>query len=313
MRDRNFEMENVGLSEPKVSIIILNWNGLEDTIECLESLRQITYPNYGVIIVDNGSFGNDAQMLKEKFGDYIFLIENDKNYGYAGGVNIGIKYALNNFATDYILLLNNDTVVDPEFLTKMVEALEGDPSIGIVGPAVYYSTCTQGIGKNNKINKIKMWIALIGIKQISDEGGAPGCCQLIKKDVIKKIGFFDESYFCYFEDRDYDTRARAAGYKIVSTPAARIWHGYGHTSQKVSGLLIYFSNRNKIRFMRKHATRWQYKWFMMYNLFFYFELMYGYHLILKLDPQAALSGFRGVRDGLLNRDTAAKLYGDNRF
>src|SRR4030042_2187559 len=123
---------------PKVSIIILNWNGLEDTIECLNSLKKITYPNYKVILVDNGSKGNDARVLREKFGDYIHLIENDRNYGYAKGVNIGIRYALANSASEYILLLNNDTVVAPDFLNQLVKLAESDSSVGIVGPKTYY-------------------------------------------------------------------------------------------------------------------------------------------------------------------------------
>ena len=126
------------MNYPKVSIIILNWNGLEDTIECLESLKKITHPNYEVIVVDNGSEGNDAQMLQERFGDYIHIIRNDKNYGFAGGANIGMRYVLNNSAADYVLLLNNDTVVDPEFLTELVKVAEADPAIGITGGKIYY-------------------------------------------------------------------------------------------------------------------------------------------------------------------------------
>ena len=123
--------------EPKVSIIILNWNGLDDTIECLESLQKITYPNYEVIVVDNGSRGNDAQVLREKFGDYIELIQNDKNYGYTGGNNIGIRYALHNSSWDYFLVLNNDTVVESGFLTELVNIAESAPSSGIAGPKIH--------------------------------------------------------------------------------------------------------------------------------------------------------------------------------
>ena len=150
------------MKSPKVSIIILNWNGLNDTVECLESLDKVTYPDYQVIVVDNGSTGGDARTLRERFGDYVHIIENDKNYGYTGGVNIGIKYALNNLAADYILLLNNDTIVDPEFLTKMVELAESDNSIGIVGAGVYdLANAQKGI-----IAKIRMFetrISFIGI------------------------------------------------------------------------------------------------------------------------------------------------------
>ena len=91
------------MKHSKVSIIILNWNGLGDTIECLESLKKVAYPNYDVVVVDNGSEGNDAQVLKEKFGNYIHVIQNDKNYGFAGGVNIGIHYVLENTQPDHFL------------------------------------------------------------------------------------------------------------------------------------------------------------------------------------------------------------------
>jgi hypothetical protein len=124
-------------SHPKVSIIVLNWNGLEDTIECLESLRKITYPNYGVIVVDNGSEGNDVEVLKEKFGDYIHIIENDRNYGTAEGYNIGMRHAFESLASEYILLLNNDTVVDADFLIELVTVAERNGHIGMVGPVIY--------------------------------------------------------------------------------------------------------------------------------------------------------------------------------
>ena len=122
---------------PKVCVIILNWNGLEDTIECLESLKKTTYPNYEVVVVDNGSKGNDAQVLEERFADRIHLVRNDRNYGYAGGNNIGIRYALTGSVPDYLLILNNDVVVAPDFLTEMVGAAAGDEQIGLVGPKTY--------------------------------------------------------------------------------------------------------------------------------------------------------------------------------
>jgi len=100
------------MNQPKVCIITLNWNGLEDTIECLESLKKITYTNYEVIVVDNGSEGNDPQVLEERFGDYIHLIKNDRNYGFYGGANIGIRYALKNSYPDYLLLHEGIAVVD---------------------------------------------------------------------------------------------------------------------------------------------------------------------------------------------------------
>ena len=123
--------------QPWVSIIILNWNGLEDTIECLESLRGITYPNYEIIVVDNGSEGNDVKILQARFGGYIHIIKNDNNYGFAKGNNIGMRYALQREA-EYILLLNNDTTVAPDFLSELVNVAESDPKSGLLGPKVYF-------------------------------------------------------------------------------------------------------------------------------------------------------------------------------
>ena len=117
---------------PKVSIIILNWNGLDDTVHCLESLEKIIYSNYDVIVVDNGSEGNDAQILREKFKDYIHVIENDKNYGFAEGNNIGIRYALKDSAPDYILLLNSDTEAKNYFVKGNVEFMNADSSVRIL-------------------------------------------------------------------------------------------------------------------------------------------------------------------------------------
>ena len=111
----------------KVSVIILNWNGLDDTIECLESLRRITYPSYEAVVVDNASSGDDAQVLRQKYAQYAHIIENDKNYGFAEGNNVAIRYALKHSNPNYFLLLNSDTVVAPAFLGIMVDDAEGDP------------------------------------------------------------------------------------------------------------------------------------------------------------------------------------------
>ena len=306
--------------EPKVSIIIPNWNGLEDTIECLESLKKISYQNYEVIVVDNDSRGKDAEVLRCRFADYIRLIRNDKNLGFAGGVNVGIRYAQSNCKPDFLLLLNNDTVVAADFLTKMVESAITDNSIGIVGLEAYQYGLSAGArqGFIVKVQILEARIAFIGIKQIkawrsNNSEALNGCCLLIRSDVIEKIGYFDESYFCYWEDFDFYVRAKEAGYRMICTPAAKIWHKASQTTRKVSGFAYYYFHRNKIRFMKKHATKWEYRWFMIYNLFFYFELILVDYLILKRSPQSLMSYFRGVRDGLLNRDIAARLYGDNRF
>jgi GT2 family glycosyltransferase len=186
----------------KVSIIILNWNGYEDTIECIESLKKITYPNYEVIIVDNASSGDDVRILKEKYGGYIHMIANDQNYGFPEGNNIGMRYALGK-GTDYLLLLNNDTVVDPEFVTEMVKVAESNPAVGIAGSKIYYyhyPNIIQAAG-----GKITWWLGYIDTYGEEDDVGqyddiaerdyVYGTSFLIKKAVIDKISFMDPYFF----------------------------------------------------------------------------------------------------------------------
>src|SRR3990172_1565611 len=123
--------------QPKVSIVILNWNGLDDTLECLEALRSCTYPNCETIVVDNGSAGDQVRRLRQKVASGVHIIENPENYGFAGGCNVGIRFALSRGA-DYVLLLNNDTIVDPAFLGSLVAAAEELPDAAALCPKVCY-------------------------------------------------------------------------------------------------------------------------------------------------------------------------------
>lgn len=233
------------MNHPKVIIIILNWNGLEDTIECLESLKKITYPNYEVIVVDNGSEGNDAQVLKERFGDYIQLIQNDKNYGFAEGNNIGIRYALANSFPEYFLLLNNDTVVAHDFLTELVKTAESDGEIGIVGPKIYYydfggrKDVIWSAG--GKIGLLRPHVSyLIGYNDddlpkyqaITSVDWIIGAAMLFKSCMIEKLSLLNSEYFFGFEDIEYSIKARKHGFKVVYVPTARIWHKVGASRKK---------------------------------------------------------------------------------
>ena len=314
------------MTNPKVCIIILNWNGLENTIECLESLRKITYPNCEVIVVDNGSKGNDAHVLEEKFGDFVRLIRNDKNYGYTGGNNIGIRYVLDKSSPEYLLILNNDTIVAPDFLAQMIKVAKSESSIGIVGPKVnYYHFPNRIQSAGGKVNMRTGQASLIGVKEI-DAGQYNrqqevdyvfGCCLLIKKEVIQKVGLFDESYFCYWDETDYCFRAREAGYKVVRIPEAKIWHKASiklkvwdktPTGNKASGLSYYYMARNNFKFMRKYAVKWQYRSFLLYFFGYQFWFMTAVCLLYHRDLRRLLGFYRGVKDGLFNSDSGTKHY-----
>ena len=339
---------------PKVSIIILNWNGWRDTIECLESLYQITYPNYDVIVVDNGSEDESIEKIKEyaegkikvesKFFEYsdenkpikwteytreeaeagggkekelenvpsnrkLILIKNEKNYGFAEGNNIAMRYALKalNLNPDYVLLLNNDTVVDPEFLGELVKVAGSDQRIGILGPKTYYYS------QPNKIqltwNKIDMWrgtVFLAGAGEIDrgqhnkirDTDYVPGSCLLIKQETIKRIGLLDASYFNYWEETDYCMRAKGAGFRLVYCPNAKIWHKISQSASKVAGFSAYYMTRNRFQFMKQYATQSQYLSFLLYFFGFEFWFTTGIYIVYHKDIGAFISFLKGVMDGI---------------
>ncbi len=226
-----------GTRYPRVCIILLNWNGLEDTVECLESLRKVTYPNYEVMVVDNASTGNDTEVLKKKFGNYVRLIENSQNYGFAEGNNIGMKLALgDNPPPDYFLLLNNDTTVAPDFLVELIKVAEGDAGIGIVGPEIYFDFKGSDSVIWSAGGKVCWWrepfYYHLGYAHndspeyqvVKEVGFVSGAAMMLKRGVAEEISFLNSHYFFGYEEIECCLKARRAGYKIVYVPNAKVWH-----------------------------------------------------------------------------------------
>ena len=334
---------------PKVTILLLNYNGWEDAIECLESVYKITYPNWEVILVDNGSVDGSVTKIKEwaagkipvesKFFEYdaerkpidyieelfydeeearvkalkkekerdtllphqkLSILRIEKNRGVTGGENIGIEYILSERKTDYILLLNNDTVMNPDFLGELVKVGEGDEMIGIVGAVNYY------YDKHEKVwfagGKINFWNGKVyGVNvmdKVKEVDYVSGSCFLIKKEVIEKVGMLDHEYFAYWEETDWCVRAHKSGYKVLYVPKAKIWHKVSSTNKKISGFTEYYMTRNLFLFMNKRATRMQYLSFLLYFFGFQFWFTSGVHIVYHKDISAFISFLRGVMDGL---------------
>ncbi|MDG7041727.1 MAG: glycosyltransferase family 2 protein [Nitrososphaerota archaeon] len=245
--------------QPRVAIIVLNWNGLDDTIECLESLKKVIYQNYEVVVVDNGSEGKDVEVLRTKFGEYVHMIENDKNYGFCEGNNIGIRYALKNGA-DYVLLLNNDTIVAHDFLSELMKVADSNPKIGIVGPKIYYYR------QPNRIWFAGGRISLFSTSSVrgfnlTDKGQfnrvdyvdfVSGSCVLIKRSVFETVGLLDPIYFFSMEDVDLCLRATQAGFRNVFVPSSMIWHKVFMSGVR-NPHIVYYSSRNAVIFARKHC------------------------------------------------------------
>jgi len=219
---------------PKISIIILNWNNYKNSKECLRSLFKIeTYPNKEVIVVDNGSIDNSTQRLQKEFPQCIFIY-NKKNLGFATGNNQGIKYALEN-QTDYIFLLNNDTIFVEPILKKMIKFAENDKKIGIIGPKLISKNGDIQESARRQITFLNFIIDLIGFhkilikynfkkNKIQNVGYVSGAAFLIKVLLIKKIGLLDERFFFYAEDRDWCQRAKKINFKTIYFPNAKTIH-----------------------------------------------------------------------------------------
>lgn len=294
---------------PKVAIIILNWNGKEDTIECLESLKQITYPNYEILLVDNGSTDGSVECFRERYPG-MEIIENEKNLGFAEGNNVGIRRAME-LGADYVLLLNNDTVVDPEFLGELVKVAGGDEKIGIVGPKIYYydyngqkdviwfagGSINLTTGKTSHYNmKKKDDRTTNKIKKVDY---ITGCAILIKRDVIIKIGLLDSDYFLYFEEADLCTRANKT-YDCVFVPDAKIWHKISSsTGGDFSSTMAYYFVRNRMLFMTKRESISTLKWILFLATYSGYSARKTVIFLLRGEIDLSKSVLRGYIDGLI--------------
>jgi len=253
------------MSFPKVSVITVNWNNFNDSAECLESLRKTTYPNFEVIVVDNGSEGDDVSLLKQRLGDSIRLIVNDKNSGFAGGCNIGIKDALARGA-DYVVLLNNDTVVAPDFIEGLVRVAQSDERVGIAGGKVFCYELPELIWFAGGIINYRTGRTPIRGSGEADKGQfdeivrvdwISGCFMFISRDVLQAVGLLDERFFFGWEDVDLCVRAARKGFKVLFVPESRIWHkGFGIDKRdRLMGMPVYYATRGQFLFMDKHFAK----------------------------------------------------------
>lgn len=231
---------------PLVSIIIVNWNGGEVLRQCLTSLSKIDYPSWELVLVDNGSMDGS-----EKIASNLKLIKNKTNLGFAKANNQGYKVARGK----YILLLNNDTRVKKDFLTRIVARMEEDHKIGVIQPKIFL------MDKPGYLDNAGSFLTKIGFlqhwgfgqrdgKEFSKEReifSAKGACMLIRREVIQKVGLFDNDFFSYFEESDFCWRVWMAGYKVIFYPEAVIYHKLGFTIRRLNvSKLNYHYYKNRI-------------------------------------------------------------------
>ncbi len=256
---------------PKVTIILVNWNNRVDTLDCLRSLKSLTYPNFEVVIVDNGSTDDSARAIKEAYPD-IAMMEMGENLGFTGGNNAGIRYALRN-NSDYVLLLNNDTVVDPGFLDALVKVAESDSKIGVVGPKIYYLREPKKIWYlGGRIDYWRGETIAIGSNEVDDGRYVVpedtdlinGCALLAKREVFEKVGLLYEPMFCYLEENDFCARVKRHGYRLLYVPEAVIWHKVAASASAIKDFQLFYFTRNRIIFMKRNARPLQLLFFLPY-------------------------------------------------
>jgi len=293
-------------------IIILNWNNYPDTKKCLDSVFKITSVEFKVILVDNGSTDGSVDRIGVEFPK-VNIIKNRENLGFCEGNNIGIRKALEN-GSEYIMLLNNDTVVDAEAINNLIKTASSDNNIGIVSPKIlfmdnpnkiwfcggyYRSIIKKPYHKNYGKNDSK-FEAILNCDWVS------GCCMLIKSSVFGKIGFFDEDYFANCEDVDLCIRAKKAGFRIVVDSRASIYHKFASSfGGKYSPFYTYFRTRNVLLLFKKQRMLLP----LIINLFI-FPFYSIVTSLFRLRFKSVLATIMGVYDFAVNRvgfGSASKL------
>ena len=255
----------------KVFVTLVNYNSNQNTYACLQSLEEINTVGFdlNVVVIDNASkekFEKDKEY--QKFD--LKIISSEKNLGFAGGQNMGIKYALDNGA-DYVLVLNNDVILDKNLIVELLQTFTEEKDCGIVSPKMYfakghefhkdrYTKDEQGRviwyagGKIDWKNVIAYHRGVDEIdkgqyERVEQTDFASGCCEMIKREVFEKVGFFDERYFLYYEDNDLSQRAKKQGFKIFYQPKSILWHlNAGSTGGSGSALHDYYITRNRLLF-----------------------------------------------------------------
>ncbi len=296
------------LSEPRVSIVILNWNSYQVTLDCLLSLRKMDYRNFEVVLVDNGSIDGSPVKLLENVPE-IRLIRNPTNLGFAGGCNVGIRDALRR-GTDYVLLLNNDTIVAPDCLSQLVRVAESDEKVGALSPKILFFDHPDRLNyAGGEHRRWRLFPKVFGLRQLDDGSYdkirevsfLTGCAFLIKAKAVRQIGVLEEVYFHFYEDIEWSLRVLKAGYKDMYVPSAVVWHKEHYVTNKNqgNGFIEFYLARANMIFARKHVPLklWPFKMPFFAAWMVYRTLVFS----SRLDWQKVLSLYKGFWAGCFLR------------
>lgn len=249
------------MSLPQVAVVVLNWNRTEDTLACLDSLLKQQAIKSEIVLVDNGSTDSSVKTLREQFPS-VKIIETGANLGYAGGNNIGIQYALDQ-GSEYTLILNNDTVLATDSLSRLVADLSLYPDVAAAGPkSLYFEDREKIYFAGGRIGHDGS-VVHIGsgshdgatYNQPCDTEWLTGCAILFRNDALRKVGLFDPDYYLLYEDVDWCLRARKAGYRLRFVPGAKLWHNVSLSFGRTwSPIYMYYYTRNYFLWIERNFS-----------------------------------------------------------
>ncbi len=246
------------VQSPKVSVLVLNWNRKADTLECLESLRNVDYPNFEIVVVDNASTDDSVAAIRQAYPDVVVL-QNSDNLGYAEGNNVGIRYALKN-GSDYVFVLNNDTVVDANVLTPLVETMEREPDVAVAGSRICYYDRRDiiqcaGTRVDTHTGAVLEEVGN-GQRDVGQEfpedayNAAHGCGMMVRCALLDEVGLMQANFCFYLEETDWCLRFREAGYRVKMVAASKVYHKEGVSmGGSKSPRALYYMARNRRLFL----------------------------------------------------------------
>lgn len=299
----SFKMEKqIWKSHPLIYVVVVNWNRCQDTLECLDSLSHLTYPNFRLLVVDNGSNDGSVQAITQRFPT-VELLTTPCNLGFSVGYNLGIRHALGQ-GSDFVLVLNNDTVVDSRLLDELVKYASLD--VGVLAPKIYYyhkPNCIWSVGGQRHPLTLEMTDKGTGQldrgqwAQVQERDYLVGCALLIRCEVFERVGFFDERFFAYYEDMDFCLRTKQSGYRLLLVPQARVWHKVAATSGgSNSPAERYGMAKGSVLFFRKHVRGLRWLIVIPYRLGSAIKTIL--RLLMQGRKESAWAYLRGLRDGL---------------
>ena len=297
----------------RVAVILVNWNSFEVTNDCINSLKKTSYPFFSTVVVDNGSIDGSADQLQALHPD-IILIRSATNIGFTGGNNLGFQYSLEKDFT-YSMMLNNDTFVEPDFLTHLVKFMNEHPSVGAVQPCIHFNHNREVLWNGGSYHN--KWLGyfytsgfnrLPGPKyqKIKNVDWITGCAFFTRNSILQQTGLLAENMFIYSEDVDLSLRIRSLGYQLMYHPASVIYHIAGMSNKSktkgkegfVNPIVHYLNQRNRLWVLKKYTPWYCAPTALAFN-FFYIAMVMGYFAVrgrfgkLKAVGRAVKDGFTG--------------------